>query len=968
MIPKRNYYNNISPVPFIICKPNGDRIGSLLCTEKRLKERFKDYNEISFKTYYYNNNNPNELYNKINELMYIEVPETGRFIIDQINIHSEGSKYEYKECTAVSEEVCLGQKYLEQFVINMGTTESLDDISFCNLSDPDKSLLHLALEKCPDWNIGHVDNSLYTMQRCFEITRTDVYSFFMNNVSNAFECIFEFDTINHLINVYKEESIGENTNIYVSYNNLVKSVDISSSTDNIKTCLTITGANDLNVREVNMGYDRIYNIDYYHSLEYMSRGLYDSYSKWKELWNSKVSIYEQLVVQYQEYYNQIHYKQSVMMPLDPDSTDWTKYGLIPLKTKKKAYEQELSLMAAGGRGNPEHKDYNTVYLPCYNKIQAIKSQIAVIEKEISQLKSDQSKIGDQMSLIINEISMKNNFTSDQLNELSKYIREDELSSGNFVVTDVMTDSERMDMLHEMLEYGQKELAKISQPTLQFSMDMANIYAIPEFNGLSDKFQVSNYIHCYLRDDYIIKLRILEIDFNLYDESDFTVTFGNISKSKRSNIFEDITNALTTSQSVATTVSFNSSNWNKANIESSNIAKMLSDGLLAAGQVLQTSKSDVLIDDRGIIVSNNPQSSKYINDTIFIGSGQILFSDDGLKTIKTALGRVTYTKKGTTYSDFGLLAQFVIAGYIAGSVIEGNELIGGSIKSTNYSSGKYGSYLNLENGIFEFNGNGEKKLYFDGTTLTAKGTIQAEKGYIGGSSGFTIESGKIYSGSKSTFASAVDGIYLGIDGIKLGTGFSASIKGSITATSGTIGGATIENNSIKSSNGRWYINSDGSSSFTAPYIGGVKTGSSFGGVSYNSSSGTSGDFSNGLSANVNFSVSGGALSDFRNLVVDSIVAKKVLADYITANEIAASYATISSLNAAIARIGTIEARYVTTSQLNAVNAKFDSFYSTSGSTVILKAGILEVGSMKYQGNNVGIKHISLDGDSMNVLVV
>ena len=105
-----------------------------------------------------------------------------------------------------------------------------------------------------------------------------------------------------------------------------------------------------------------------------------------------------------------------------------------------------------------------------------------------------------MNAIISSVSMQNNFTSEQLKELSKFIREDELSSDNFVVQDTMTDSERMDMLHEMLDYGQKELAKVAQPTLTFSMDMANIYAIPEFNILSDTFEVGNYFSVAIRDD------------------------------------------------------------------------------------------------------------------------------------------------------------------------------------------------------------------------------------------------------------------------------------------------------------------------------------------------------------------------------------------------------------------------------------------------------------------------------------
>lgn len=889
--------------PFVLTKANGDRLGTIKCTKKQFKSNFNSYDEINFTTYLYNDNIKNDIYDSIKELVYVEVPEIGKFIISQIKIHSEGSKFEYKECTAFSAEICLGQKYLEEFSINLGTVESIDGVSFYNLSNPNRSLLHLVLDKFPDWEIGHIDNELYVMQRCFEITRQDVYSFLTTDVSEAFGCVFEFDTIHYRINAFLEKNIGSETNIYISYNNLAKNIDISSSIDDIKTCITITGADDLNLREVNMGYDRIYNIDYFHTLEYMSQSLYDSYTLWKTKWNNNVNKYEQLVVQYQEYYRQIHYLESEKMPDDPESTDWTLYGLNPLTKKLESYEQKQSVMIKYGQGDPSHKDYKTMYLPCFNEIGKIKKQITLVEEEIKSIKSSQSIIFSQMEDIISSVSMQNNFTTDQLNELSKYIREDELSSDNYVVTDTMTDSERIDMLHEMLEYGRKELERVSQPSIEFSMDMANLFVIPEFNAISDKFNIGNYIHCYLRDDYIVKLRILSITYNLFDNDDFSVTFGNIAKVKNSNIFEDITNALKLSQSVSSSVSFNVSNWNKANTTSTEISNMLSDGLLSAGKSVKTSSSDILIDDRGMIVSNK-QNSSYPNDTIFIGGGQILFSDDGLKTIKTALGRVEYTKKGTKFNDFGLLAQFVIAGYIAASVVEGNEIIGGTITGTDFNNG---------NGTFHVDSNGNLVA----TSATVKGKIQADSGYIGGSNGFTIISGKLYSGSKSSFTSTNAGVYIGTDGISLGVNspFHVNSNGELVAKSGTIGGAEIGSTYLKASNGNWQLNHNGYASFTGAKINGVDIGSSFGGINYGSN-GTYGNFSYGFSAGHGFALDGGAWSDFKNLVVDSIEAKKVLAEYITASEIAANYATIGSLDAANAEINNLKSASINVNRLTA----------------------------------------------------
>lgn len=925
---EKNYYDNLSIPPFVLCKINGDRIGTLKCTSKKIVLKFNDYNEVSFTTYLYNDNVKNKLYNKVKELKYIELPDIGRFIIGSINTKSEGTEFEYKECVALSEEVVLGQKYLEEFVINMGTTESIDGVQFYNLSDPSKSLLHLALEKFPDWTIGHVDNELYTMQRCFEIDRQDIYSFLTENVSQAFQCIFIFDTLSHQINIYKECNMGENTNVYVSYNNLLKNTNISSSTGDIKTCLTVTGADDLSIREVNMGYDRIYNLDYFHDLEYMGTALYEAYDKWKKKWNDHVKPYEDLIVQYQDYYKQIHYLESEKMPTSPNSTDWTQYGLDPLKEQLVTYEQKQAIMIKAGQGSSTHKDYHSMYIPCYNTIQAINKQIKAVENQINALKEQQSQVGSQMDRIIASISMQNNFTDEQLDELSKFIREDELSSSNYVVTDIMSDSERMDMLHEMLSYGQEELSKVSQPTLQFQCDMANIFAIPEFNDISDKFDVGNYIHICLRDDYIIKARMLTIDINFYDENDFSVTFGNIMKPKKSKIYHDITEALKLAKSTATSVSFNSSNWNKANKDTSTINKMLADGLLAAGESLKNSKSDVLIDDRGILISNTPESN-YPNDRIFIGNSQILFSDDNLKTIKTALGRVQYTKKGTQYNDFGLLAQFVIAGYIAGSVIEGDEIIGGTITGTAFNNG---------NGTFSVDQNGY---------LTSK---------AGNIAGWEITKNSIYNNipftNQKNSKSTGMGTYGGNWAFWAGNGkFSVDQDGNLIATTGKIGGADIGDTYLKSTNGKWQLNSDGYATFSGVKINGVDVGSYIGGIKYDNN-GTYGNFNYGFDASHGFGVRGGALSDFRNLVVDSIEAKKVLADYIKASTVAATYATISSLDAANARIDHLSSASINVNRLTAGTVNGHSI-SWQRITVVF--------SVHYTTNNDGLVNFIKTGE-------
>ena len=92
---------------------------------------------------------------------------------------------------------------------------------------------------------------------------------------------------------------------------------------------------------------------------------------------------------------------------------------------------------------------------------------------------------------------------------------------------------------------------------------------------------------------------------------------------------------------------------------------------------------------------------------------------------------------------------------------------------------------------EVHADGTDLFSFNSSGLHIKGDIEAETGHIGGEYGFTIESGKLYSG-KSSFNSTANGVYIGTDGISLGSGFSVSNGGNLTATSGTFGSLNINN--------------------------------------------------------------------------------------------------------------------------------------------------------------------------------
>jgi hypothetical protein len=164
------------------------------------------------------------------------------------------------------------------------------NIQFYHQTKPGLSLLHLILEGVPEWKIGHVDAALWHKERTFSQDRISVYDFLMNDVAETFGCVFEWDTITKTLNVYEEAEDGVEedntiqtrwgTDVFISKDNLASEVAVKYSADNIKTKLTVTGGEDLNIREVNLDRNEIMNLSFYHNLDWMEQDLFEAYDKY----------------------------------------------------------------------------------------------------------------------------------------------------------------------------------------------------------------------------------------------------------------------------------------------------------------------------------------------------------------------------------------------------------------------------------------------------------------------------------------------------------------------------------------------------------------------------------------------------------------------------------------------------------------------------------------------------------------
>lgn len=162
------------------------------------------------------------------------------------------------------------------------TTIVTSNYFFYRESQPEKSLLHQLIKVAPQWKIGYVSGSLWNKSRSFSETDKGLYGFLTNKVSQSYEALFVFDNENYTINVYDTTEVVKNTNIVLSFDNLLKSAIVTEMSDDIYTVINVSGAEDLSIAKINPnGTKKLFCLDYYTGvLDKNATNYYEKYNEW----------------------------------------------------------------------------------------------------------------------------------------------------------------------------------------------------------------------------------------------------------------------------------------------------------------------------------------------------------------------------------------------------------------------------------------------------------------------------------------------------------------------------------------------------------------------------------------------------------------------------------------------------------------------------------------------------------------
>ncbi len=361
---KYDIYGRTEPSIIYLAKP-GKRLycalGGIDTSTALLSLKTNNTAELTFTVDKYINNTVTDGYEELDELMELYCDGIWFKIVDPPTINNDGLR-ETKEITAESYEIMLTQYKLKNFKINMGEEDSYEmmyqathdtnkfyQIKFYDSENEDLSFLHLVLKHAdvPGWHIGYVDNitpdddgKLLPNNICnFEVDDQNVYAFLTQEAAQAYKCVFEFDTVNMTINVYRPDSLGKDTNVVLGFRNIQNSITISRD-ENLVTQFYVEGLDDYNIDAVNFGDSVITDLSYFICEPYMDTSLQEKYNAWQSYRESRR---EEFINLSKEYNKNLEVLTELMnrVPIDTAQTNWFGKKVEDLKD---AYNANMAII------------------------------------------------------------------------------------------------------------------------------------------------------------------------------------------------------------------------------------------------------------------------------------------------------------------------------------------------------------------------------------------------------------------------------------------------------------------------------------------------------------------------------------------------------------------------------------------------------------------------------------------------
>ena len=388
----------------------------------KITVNFSETSEISFDLPAYSDGVPTPLYDQVVGYKVIRTEHYGIFLLMKPEISGDGIE-EIKSVTGYSLEKKLENK---QFFLEEGT------FNFWNPATPDDTILGRILEVSPGWKAGYVAPSLIGRYRTFDQYDDYALSFLYDDAMDTFRCVVVFDVYNKTINAYDADDDVSTLPIYLGFDNLVTDLDITELTDELVTAMTPSGADDLDIRQVNpTGTNWIYDISYFIENGDIPSALAEKWTEWQKSVLNRQEYYKGLVGLRASATARLLSEQAKLVDRKAELDDLTNQQSVTI--------QALALETTADGKASQQKKLDEINANMEKKKKEVADQEAVVADIKTTLDaSNPDSYPAQIKAVNDELKLTAFFTADEYALLRHYFIEQPLSDDTFVASDVDT--------------------------------------------------------------------------------------------------------------------------------------------------------------------------------------------------------------------------------------------------------------------------------------------------------------------------------------------------------------------------------------------------------------------------------------------------------------------------------------------------------------------------------------------------
>lgn len=491
---------------------------------------FNQTSTLSFRAYKVDSHN-DDLQNKIAKRVYdnlknrksIFVEGIGFFIITEVKSEYKDGQY-YKDVEATSAEIEIENKMIPYIGEGRDETGAIQAMSGTFAF---RDLLTQLMTATPKWTIGYIDNKVSALYRTFDDVSTDtnILSFMLEDMQEAYECVFVFDIINRVVNVYAQSNYINNTNIHLTTDDLINTLTVEEKSDDIYTVLEVDCDDELIAfNAINPTYDsRLYDFTYY--LDEMSPSLrtkvinYQNYIKNQMKPGQTNNFYYYATQKWMAFNNQmmaqcekdkadIEYNMYMEVYANLGATNSTS----KLERNNDDLEEQLRAVDASYAVANNDSYYNNKRMMTVGDIASTRSAINdMAAQAMADGVSASSSVNSYKNQVATWTSCMENvsapfkagdgttykggyFTEAEFEELSDYISEGKYSDSYVIYTDGMNWIDKCNQLIEVYNRAREQMDRVSMPVFELNIDAEDFVFEEKFEEFTSQLGVGKFVH------------------------------------------------------------------------------------------------------------------------------------------------------------------------------------------------------------------------------------------------------------------------------------------------------------------------------------------------------------------------------------------------------------------------------------------------------------------------------------------